>query len=65
VDDGSQDLKALNIQFLLCSRRRHGKPDLLGRYSGEKTTMLLYINLMKGKALRKHSLHEKTAASVL
>jgi len=23
------------------------------------------INLMKGKALRKHSLHEKTAASVL
>ena len=24
-----------------------------------------YIKLMKGKALRKHSLHEKTAASVL
>ena len=25
----------------------------------------LKIKLMKGKALRKHSLHEKTAASVL
>jgi len=25
----------------------------------------LYTKLMKGKALRKHSLHEKTAASVL
>ena len=24
-----------------------------------------YVKLMKGKALRKHSLHEKTAASVL
>ena len=24
-----------------------------------------YMKLMKGKALRKHSLHEKTAASVL
>jgi len=24
-----------------------------------------HIKLMKGKALRKHSLHEKTAASVL
>jgi len=27
--------------------------------------MVLSIQLMKGKALRKHSLHEKTAASVL
>jgi len=27
--------------------------------------MLTFIKLMKGKALRKHSLHEKTAASVL
>ena len=27
--------------------------------------MLWYMKLMKGKALRKHSLHEKTAASVL
>jgi len=26
---------------------------------------LAYRKLMKGKALRKHSLHEKTAASVL
>ena len=26
---------------------------------------LYQIKLMKGKALRKHSLHEKTAASVL
>jgi len=26
---------------------------------------LRYFKLMKGKALRKHSLHEKTAASVL
>ena len=26
---------------------------------------LIYIKLIKGKALRKHSLHEKTAASVL
>ena len=25
----------------------------------------MHIKLMKGKALRKHSLHEKTAASVL
>jgi len=31
-----------------------------------KFGMLIYnIKLMKGKALRKHSLHEKTAASVL
>jgi len=28
-------------------------------------TGLKNIKLMKGKALRKHSLHEKTAASVL
>ena len=27
--------------------------------------LLFYIKLMKGKAFRKHSLHEKTAASVL
>jgi len=26
---------------------------------------IICIKLMKGKALRKHSLHEKTAASVL
>ena len=26
---------------------------------------MCFIKLMKGKALRKHSLHEKTAASVL
>jgi len=31
----------------------------------EKETKPLGIKLMKGKALRKHSLHEKTAASVL
>jgi len=30
-----------------------------------KVGNILYIKLMKGKALRKHSLHEKTAASVL
>jgi len=28
-------------------------------------TFYVLIKLMKGKALRKHSLHEKTAASVL
>ena len=28
-------------------------------------TCILFIKLMKGKALRKHSLREKTAASVL
>ena len=27
--------------------------------------IIYFIKLMKGKALRKHSLHEKTAASVL
>ena len=30
-----------------------------------KTRITNCIKLMKGKALRKHSLHEKTAASVL
>jgi len=29
------------------------------------TAGIITIKLMKGKALRKHSLHEKTAASVL
>jgi len=38
----------------------------------DRTSILVYLKksehntkLMKGKALRKHSLHEKTAASVL
>ena len=30
-----------------------------------KAELKIYIKLMKGKALRKHSLHVKTAASVL
>jgi len=38
---------------------------LLGPYIATKIKCLRYIKLMKGKALRKHSLHEKTAASVL
>ena len=31
----------------------------------QKQGLITLIKLMKGKALRKHSLHEKTAASVL
>jgi len=33
--------------------------------SFDKKHLWYHIKLMKGKALRKHSLHEKTAASVL
>jgi len=34
-------------------------------YQHAPTYTYMVIKLMKGKALRKHSLHEKTAASVL
>jgi len=49
--------------FALCSERNHPwvSEDVVYR-SLKKVTN---IKLMKGKALRKHSLHEKTAASVL
>ena len=56
-------------KILLQQKMKTSKHLALMSWSGlnadTANTIELYIKLMKGKALRKHSLHEKTAASVL
>jgi len=54
----------------LCSHRYFDQSEVCFHvYSGMSTNtnmyLLIIIKLTKGKALRKHSLHEKTATSVL
>jgi len=58
---GISGVKLDNLDNKLCYKNNLSY-DVHSKYT---QSLLVKLKLMKGKALRKHSLHEKTAASVL
>ena len=53
-----------NLMKNICAIQHHNRENVMWSFISE-SSVFKKIKLMKGKAPRKHSLHEKTAASVL